>query len=284
MSQEVRNETEPDLKMSTSPFPESTDNLSNRYRYILTVSSGKGGVGKTTITLLLVAELLRRGYRVSLIDADVYGPNVPVMLGLKDVKLRVNPEGMIVPLTMGKLDIISVGFLLDRDDTPILWRGPMLHKLLSEFVNRVAWLGGDFLVIDMPPGTGDALLSISKLLDVKGGIVVTIPQRPSTADVSKMINTHIQLGIELIGLVVNMAYLKCPSCGKEIPLGNEVYVRELIDRYNITYTSKLPMDLELMSAADEGKLLDFVRERGSYMEETVDRLESLVSNLTQNPV
>ncbi len=256
--------------------PEPEGKLSDKYRASIIVSSGKGGVGKTTIALLIAGKLLEKGYRVSIIDADVYGPNVPVMLGLKDVKLMVNEENMIIPLSYGKLDMISVGFLLDKEDTPVLWRGPMIHKLLSEFVNKVAWLGGDFLIVDTPPGTGDAILSLSKLVDLSGGIIVTTPQKASIADVSKMINTHNQVGIPILGLVANMAYVRCPKCGHEIPLGFEDRINELVDRYNVKVLSKLPLDLDMMQAADEGRLFDYIRGKEVGIEPLVEELERMV--------
>src|SRR4051812_49153102 len=176
---------------------------------IIAVGAGKGGVGKTTLAVNLAIALARCGGKVGVIDGDIYGPNVPIMLG---VKTQLITDGQkIIPAGKYGLQVISMGFLTS-DDAPIIWRGPMLHGALQQFFREVKWVDLDYLVIDMPPGTGDVALSLSQTVPVAGAIVVTTPQQVSLADTKRAVAMYRKLNIPTLGLIENMSFFVCPGC------------------------------------------------------------------------
>ena len=181
---------------------------------IIAVGAGKGGVGKTTLAVNLAVALAKLGSRVALLDGDMYGPNVPIMLGLK-TQLETDQNGKkIIPAERYGLQVISMGFLT-QDDAPVIWRGPMLHGAIQQFFKDVAWKDLDYLIVDMPPGTGDVALSLSQTVPVVGAIVVTTPQQVSLADTRRAIRMYEKLNIKPIGIVENMSYYACPNCHHE---------------------------------------------------------------------
>jgi len=179
---------------------------------IIAVGAGKGGVGKTTVSVNLAVALAKCGSKVGIIDGDIYGPNVPIMLGLKTQ--LVTDGQKIVPAEKYGLQVISMGFLT-TDDAPIIWRGPMLHGALQQFFREVRWSALDYLVIDLPPGTGDIALSLSQTVPVAGAIVVTTPQQVSLADSRRAVAMYKKLNIPTLGVIENMSYFVCPSCSHE---------------------------------------------------------------------
>src|SRR4029450_10460903 len=179
---------------------------------VIAVGAGKGGVGKTTVAVNLAIALAKCGGRVGLIDADLSGPNVPMMLGMKTQLITDGQK--IVPAEKYGLQVISMGFLTG-DDAPIIWRGPMLHGALQQFFREVRWTDLDYLVVDMPPGTGDVALSLSQTVPVAGSIVVTTPQKVSPADSRRAVAMYKKLNIPPIGIIENMAYFACPNCAHE---------------------------------------------------------------------
>ena len=184
-------------------------------RNVIAVGAGKGGVGKTTVAVNLALSLARCGSRVGLLDGDVYGPNVPIMMGLNT---QLGTDGnRIVPAEKYGLQVVSIGFLTN-DDAPIIWRGPMLHQVVQQFVRDVAWKDLDYLIIDMPPGTGDIALSLSQTVPVAGSIVVTTPQQVSLADSRRAVRMYQKLNIATLGIVENMSYYTCPNCHFETDL------------------------------------------------------------------
>ena len=179
---------------------------------IIAVGAGKGGVGKTTVAVNLAVALAQCGSRVGMIDGDIYGPNVPIMLGLK---AQLTTDGQkIIPAEKYGLQVISMGFLTE-DDAPVIWRGPMLHGAIKQFFRDVRWDDLDYLVVDMPPGTGDVALSLSQTVPVAGSIVVTTPQKVSLADSRRAIAMYQKLNIPPLGIIENMSYFACPNCGHE---------------------------------------------------------------------
>src|SRR5438552_14470602 len=179
---------------------------------VIAVGAGKGGVGKTTVAVNLALALAKCGSKVGLIDADIYGPNVPIMLGMKT---QLTTDGQkIVPAEKYGLQVISMGFLT-ADDAPIIWRGPMLHGALQQFFREVRWVALDYLVIDLPPGTGDVTLTLSQTVPVAGAIVVTTPQQVSLADSRRAVAMYKKLNIPPIGIIENMSHFACTNCGHE---------------------------------------------------------------------
>ena len=179
---------------------------------VIAVGAGKGGVGKTTVAVNLAIALAKCGSKVGIIDGDIYGPNVPIMLGMKT---QLTTDGQkIVPAEKYGLQVISMGFLTG-DDAPIIWRGPMLHGALQQFFREVRWNDLDYLVVDMPPGTGDVALSLSQTVPVAGAIVVTTPQQVSLADSRRAVAMYKKLNIPTLGIIENMSYFVCPNCSHE---------------------------------------------------------------------
>jgi ATP-binding protein involved in chromosome partitioning len=216
---------------------------------IIAVGAGKGGVGKTTVSVNLAIALARCGGRVGMIDGDIYGPNVPIMLG---VKTQLTTDGQkIIPAEKFGLQVISMGFLTG-DDAPIIWRGPMLHGALQQFFREVRWAELDYLVIDMPPGTGDVALSLSQTVPVAGAIVVTTPQQVSLADTRRAVAMYKKLNIPTLGIVENMSYFACPSCGHESDIfgcgGGERLAAEL----SVPFIGSIPVYQPIREGSDAG--------------------------------
>ena len=183
---------------------------------IIAVGSGKGGVGKTTLAVNLAIALTKMGHKVGLLDGDVYGPNVPLMLGTNE-QPKVMGENQIAPINSHGLKVISVGFL-NPGDKPLIWRGPMLHSIIKQFLGSVQWGLLDYLVIDLPPGTGDVALSLIQTVPLTGAIVVSTPSDVSLQDARKAIEMFRQMKVDIVGMVENMSYFVCPHCQHEIDI------------------------------------------------------------------
>ena len=216
---------------------------------VIAVGAGKGGVGKTTVAVNLAVALARCGSRVGLLDGDIYGPNVPMMLGLN---AQLTTDGkQIVPAEKYGLQVVSIGFMTD-DDAPIIWRGPMLHGAIQQFFREVAWKELDYLIVDMPPGTGDVALSLSQTVPVVGSIVVTMPQQVSLADSRRAIRMYQKLNIPTLGVVENMSYYACPNCHHETDLfghgGGEGLARDM----NVPFLGRLPVYQPIREGGDAG--------------------------------
>jgi ATP-binding protein involved in chromosome partitioning len=218
-------------------------------RNIIAVGAGKGGVGKTTVAVNLALSLARCGSRVGLLDGDVYGPNVPIMLGLNT---QLGTDGnRIVPAEKYGLQVVSIGFLTS-DDAPIIWRGPMLHQVVQQFVRDVAWKDLDYLIIDMPPGTGDIALSLSQTVPVAGSVVVTTPQRVSLADSRRAVRMYQKLNIPTLGIVENMSYYTCPNCHFETDLFGHGGGEGLATDMEVPFLGRLPIYQPIREGGDTG--------------------------------
>jgi len=218
-------------------------------RNIIAVGAGKGGVGKTTVAVNLALSLARCGSRVGLLDGDVYGPNVPIMMGLNT---QLGTDGnRIVPAEKYGLQVVSIGFLTN-DDAPIIWRGPMLHQVVQQFVRDVAWKDLDYLIIDMPPGTGDIALSLSQTVPVAGSIVVTTPQQVSLADSRRAVRMYQKLNIPTLGIVENMSYYTCPNCHFETDLFGHGGGEGLATDLEIPFLGRLPIYQPIREGSDTG--------------------------------
>ncbi len=245
--------------------------------HVILVLSGKGGVGKSTVAVNLSFALSAHGYNVGLLDLDIHGPNVPKMLGLEDHRLTTLGN-MIQPVRVtGTLSVVSMAFLLPDKSTPVIWRGPMKMSAISQFLSEVDWGHLDFLVVDLPPGTGDEALSIVQLApNVRGAVIVTTPQEVATMDAMKAVKFVRQLGVPVVGIVENMSGLLCPHCKQEIDLfgkgGGETIAREL----GVPFLGSIPLDPEMRKAGDEGRPF-IIRSHDSPTWKSVDRvMEELV--------
>ncbi|MGE0043909.1 MAG: Mrp/NBP35 family ATP-binding protein [Vicinamibacterales bacterium] len=216
---------------------------------VIAVGAGKGGVGKTTVAVNLALALSRAGSRVGILDGDVYGPNVPMMFGLQ---AELASDGkQIVPAEKFGIQIVSMGFLT-KDDTPIIWRGPMLHGAIQQFFRDVAWKDLDYLIIDMPPGTGDVALSLSQTVPVAGAIVVTTPQQVSLADSRRAVRMYQKLNIPTLGLVENMSFYACPNCHHESDIFGHGGGEQLAADLEIPFLGRLPIYQPIRVGSDVG--------------------------------
>ena len=216
---------------------------------IIAVGAGKGGVGKTTVSVNLAVALAKRGSRVALLDGDMYGPNVPIMLGLKT---QLETDGKkIVPAERYGLQVVSMGFLT-QDDAPVIWRGPMLHGAIQQFFRDVAWTNLDYLIVDMPPGTGDVALSLSQSVPVAGAVLVTTPQTVSLADTRRAVAMYRKLNIPAIGLLENMSYFACPGCGRESDLFGKGGGAKLAEEMSVPFLGSIPLYEPVRVGGDSG--------------------------------
>ncbi len=216
---------------------------------IIAVGAGKGGVGKTTLSVNLAIALAKSGSRVGMIDGDIYGPNVPIMLGMK-TQLGTDGE-KIIPAEKYGLQVISMGFLTE-EDAPIIWRGPMLHGALQQFFREVRWLDLDYLIIDMPPGTGDVALSLSQTVPVAGAIVVTTPQQVSLADTRRAVAMYKKLNIPTLGVIENMSYFVCPECQHESDIFGNGGGEAMATSLGVPFLGRVPLYQPIREGGDSG--------------------------------
>ena len=218
---------------------------------VIAVGAGKGGVGKTTVAVNLAVALAQLGSRVGMIDGDIYGPNVPIMLGLR-TELTADEHGRILPAEKYGVQVVSMAFMTP-DDSAVIWRGPMLHGAIQQFFRQVAWDDLDYLVIDMPPGTGDVALSLSQSVPVSGAIVVTTPQQVSLADTRRAVRMYQKLNIRPLGLIENMSHFACPSCGHESDIFGRGAGEGLATEMGVPFLGRLPIYQPIRVGGDEGR-------------------------------
>ena len=223
-------------------------------RNVIAVGAGKGGVGKTTVSVNLAVALARAGSRVGLIDGDVYGPNVPIMLGLRE-PLASTPDGQkILPAEKYGIKVVSMGFLA-QDDSPVIWRGPMLHSVIRQFFQDVFWDEIDYLIVDMPPGTGDVALSLTQTVPVAGAIVVTTPQEVSLADSRRAVRMYQKLDVPVFGLIENMSFFRCPACAHESTIFGRGGGERTAEEMGIPFLGRLPIYEPIRVGGDQGQPL-----------------------------
>jgi len=218
---------------------------------IIAVGSGKGGVGKTTLAVNLAVALARMGHKVGLLDDDVYGPNVPLMLGVNS-QPRMIGENRIEPIEAFGLKVISVGFL-NPGDKPVIWRGPMLHQIVRQFLGLVEWGRLDYMIIDLPPGTGDVALSLVQTVPLTGAVVVSTPSDVSLQDARKAIEMFRQMKVDLVGVAENMSYFICPHCQHEIDIFSRGGAEKTAHQFGVPFLGSIALDPEVRKAGDGGK-------------------------------
>ncbi|RLI86312.1 MAG: ATP-binding protein [Archaeoglobales archaeon] len=229
-------------------------------KHKIAVASGKGGVGKSTVTALLAVHYARKGYNVGIFDADFLGPSIPKLFGIEDKaqELTIHDSG-ITPVYSDRygIKILSIQFMLPSRESPVIWRGLAVNTAMRSFLGSVDWGDIDYLLFDMPPGTGDAILTVMDFVDLDGLIMVTIPQDLSAMIVEKAINMAKKMDTEVLGLVENMSYFECPKCGEKFYLFGERKGAELARKYGIDYIAEIPIDLELADYAERGRIEDY---------------------------
>ncbi|MBQ9058747.1 MAG: Mrp/NBP35 family ATP-binding protein [Atopobiaceae bacterium] len=221
---------------------------------VIGVMSGKGGVGKSLVTGILACELQRAGMSVGILDADITGPSIPRMFGLADAGVEGFGDLYLPRISEGGIKVMSTNLLLPHEDDPVLWRGPMLAGAIRQFWSQTSWGPLDCMLIDMPPGTGDVALTVFQSLPVDGVIVVTSPQDLVSMIVGKAVHMCERMEIDVLGLVENMAYVRCPDCGREIEVFGTSHLDEACERYGLASLGRLPLDPRFASMCDTGTL------------------------------
>jgi ATP-binding protein involved in chromosome partitioning len=218
---------------------------------VIAVAAGKGGVGKSTVAVNLALALVKHGARVGLLDADVFGPSIPTMLGAPEVPAQASKDSRIIPAKMQGLSVVSVGFFVDKDEA-VVWRGPMVHRLLQQFLGDVDWGELDYLVCDLPPGTGDVQLSLSQLIPIAGAVMVTTPQEVSIVDVVKGIAMFEKVEIPILGIVENMSSYTCPACGHVDEIFSHGGGKRLAQEIGTKFFGEIPIDTRIRFGGDAG--------------------------------
>jgi ATP-binding protein involved in chromosome partitioning len=220
-------------------------------RYKIAVASGKGGVGKSTVTANLALALSRLGYRIGLMDSDIYGPSQQMMMGAAE-KPYVNEENRIVPVERHGVKVISLGFLMDVDQ-PVIWRGPMVMKAVEQFLQDVAWGPLDFLLVDLPPGTGDAQLTLTQKIQLSGAVIVTTPQDVALIDARKGLAMFQKVNVPLLGVIENMSYYVCPECGHREEIFKHGGGRKTASELDVPFLGEIPIDPRIVAGGDSGQ-------------------------------
>jgi ATP-binding protein involved in chromosome partitioning len=228
------------------PTPQNLPGVAN----IVAIGSGKGGVGKTTIAVNLAVALAKLGHRVGLIDADIYGPNVPLMMGTSR-QPRILEGNQIEPIVAHGVKVISIGFI-SPGDKPMVMRGPMLHQIIRQFLQQVEWGELDFLLVDLPPGTGDVVISLVQTVPLTGALVVSTPSDVSLQDARKALEMFHQVNVEVLGIVENMSHFMCPHCHQEIDVFSKGGAERMARQFSIAFLGSIELDPEIRHGGDTG--------------------------------
>lgn len=244
------------------------NNPNNKIKHIIGVMSGKGGVGKSTVSAMIAKTLIKQGHKVGIMDADITGPSIPRLLGISDKRATMMEEGIIPYIMKDGLKVISLNLLIDEEEKPVIWRGPMIANMVKQFYTNVMWEDLDYLVIDMPPGTGDVALTVMQSVPVEGMVMVSVPQDMISMIVAKAINMAEAMEVKVLGVVENMSGIKCPDCGKFIRLF-ESDVNQFLEEHNLPLFGEIPMDKDIMRVYDS-------------IDELPEHLQTLYMDITTN--
>ncbi|MCD6231572.1 Mrp/NBP35 family ATP-binding protein [Candidatus Aerophobetes bacterium] len=254
-----------------------------KIKYKLLIISGKGGVGKSTVAVNLAYGLLFQGGKVGILDVDIHGPSIAKMLGIENCRLSSSDDNIIEPINITPhLKVITIASLLESVDTPVIWRGPLKMKLISQFLGDVNWGELDYLVIDSPPGTGDEPLSVAQLIpELDGVIIVTTPQEVALLDSRKSVNFAKSLKVPVIGIIENMSGLICPYCGKKINLFKSGGGEKAAKDFKVPFLGKIPIEPDIVESTDKGRpfIQTYAKTRtANLMEETITKIRGIVEN------
>lgn len=243
-------------------------NPKSTVKKVIAVVSGKGGVGKSTVTSMLAVAMARKGKRVGVLDADITGPSAPTAFGVSECQ-GANDDGLYPALTRGGIQVMSINLLLDNPGDPVVWRGPVIAGAVKQFWTDVIWEDVDYLFVDMPPGTGDVSLSVFQSIPLDGIIIVASPQDLVGMVVEKAVKMAEMMNVPIVGLVENMSYVACPDCGKKIYLFGEGKTAQAAAAHNLPLLAEMPIDPALASLTDAGSIEDF---QGDWLKTVADRL------------
>ena len=229
----------------------ATLNPKSTVKKVIAVVSGKGGVGKSTVTSMLAVAMARKGKRVGVLDADITGPSAPTAFGVTECQ-GANEDGLFPALTRGGIQVMSINLLLDNPADPVVWRGPVIAGAVKQFWTDVIWEDVDYMFVDMPPGTGDVPLTVFQSLPVDGIVIVTSPQDLVSMIVAKAVKMATMMNVPVLGFVENYSYLECPDCGKKINVFGKSHLDEVADKFNLPILARLPIDPKVAEAFDGG--------------------------------
>ncbi len=250
----------------------------NEIKETVAVLSGKGGVGKSLVTSLLAVAMRRKGYDVGILDADITGPSIPKMFGVDDYRAETSELGIYPVRTYNDIKIMSINLLLEKNDAPIIWRGPLLAGAVKQFWTDVIWGKLDYLFFDMPPGTGDIPLTIFQSIPLSGIIIVTSPQDLVSLIVKKAYNMAKIMNIPILGIIENMSYIICPDCGKHINMFGENKTEKIAHEMGIPFLGRLPVDPDLAILCDKGEIEKFDK---NYVDDCIEILEKKLKSETK---
>lgn len=251
--------------------PQSMQEAMNPYsdvKHVIGVVSGKGGVGKSFVTSTLAVQMAKAGYKVGIMDADITGPSIPKMFGAHG-QIVGDEKGMYPYETPEGIEIISINLLMDDEESPVVWRGPVIAGAVKQFWNETVWGDVDYLFVDMPPGTGDVPLTVFQSLPVEGIVIVTSPQDLVRMIVKKAYNMAGQMDIPVLGIVENYSYLECPDCGRKISVFGESHIDEVAEELGVPVIGKMPIDASLAEAVENE---NFAEVSNDYLAEAVNKL------------
>ncbi|MFI5400864.1 MAG: P-loop NTPase [SAR324 cluster bacterium] len=231
--------------------PKRTTYLGN-YDAVIAVGSGKGGVGKSTVAVNLAIALAAMGHKTSLFDADIYGPSLPIMMGLRNTRPKMEGQNTLLPLNKYGIDCISIGNLVDEAAATI-WRGPIVHQVIEQLLRDTRWPGGDFMIVDLPPGTGDTHLTLTQLCELAGAVIVSTPQDVALIDAIKAVAMFQKVEVPVLGLVENMSAFICPACGTETAIFDKGNAERASSQSNIPFLGRIPIELNIRVGGDVGK-------------------------------
>ena len=235
-------------------IPKEQLNEFSRVKKVIGIVSGKGGVGKSLVTSMMASSTNKRGFNTAVLDADITGPSIPRMFGIKEHALGDGKNHIFPCRSSNGVDIMSINLLLESDTDPVVWRGPVIAGVVKQFWTEVVWKDIDYMYVDMPPGTGDVPLTVFQSLPVDGIIVVTSPQSLVSMVVAKAVRMAELMNIPILGIVENMSYFTCPDCGREIKVFGDSHVEEIATTYGIPLLARLPIDPAAAAACDSGKV------------------------------
>lgn len=249
-----------------------------RARHVILVLSGKGGVGKSTVSVNLAYALSSHGYQTGLLDLDLHGPSIGKMLGIEDLRLQAIGERIMPVKVTGSLKVVSIALLLSETDNPVVWRGPMKAAATKQFLGEVEWGELDYLIVDLPPGTGDEALNIIQFApNVEGAVIVTTPQDVAILDATKAIKFVEMMDLCVLGVIENMSGMVCPHCGGIVDIFGKGGGEKVAEQYNVPYLGAIPLDIEMRKAADEGR--PFIVRTPGKTSPTWDAVDKVMENL-----
>jgi len=242
-----------DVELQIEKLVEEKEKVSD-IKHVIATTSGKGGVGKSTVSVNTALALAKFGYKVGLLDADIYGPNIPTMMGIEGIPVTLDPghKDKILPIVKYGVKVLSIGNLVPKD-AAIIWRGPLINQAIKQFLEDVSWGELDFLIVDLPPGTGDAQLTLAQETKVSGGIIVITPQNVAMSDAAKANDFFKKLKIPVLGVIENMSYFICPNCGARTDIFDHGGARRFAEQNGLGFLGEIPIDVEVREGGDKGK-------------------------------